>query len=85
MYLFPTIKLPAKAIEAAKKEGRTPDEFYAFRLLDATGVCVVQVQVLARKRIHYILELHSWLQAPNGWGESRSSTKSLWTSLDDCI
>ncbi|KAI6714207.1 hypothetical protein JHW43_003244 [Diplocarpon mali] len=41
MYLFPTVNLPAKAIEAAKKESRTPDEFYAFRLLDATGVCVV--------------------------------------------
>lgn len=41
MYLFPTINLPAKAVEAAKKEGRSPDEFYAFRLLDATGVCVV--------------------------------------------
>ncbi|CZT45841.1 ALT1 Putative alanine transaminase (glutamyc pyruvic transaminase) [Rhynchosporium secalis] len=41
MYLFPTIKLPQKAIEAAKKENRSPDEFYAFRLLDATGVCVV--------------------------------------------
>jgi len=41
MYLFPTIKLPTKAVEAAKKEGRSPDEFYAFRLLDATGVCVV--------------------------------------------
>lgn len=41
MYLFPTITLPAKAVEAAKKEGRTPDEFYASRLLDATGVCVV--------------------------------------------
>jgi alanine transaminase len=41
MYLFPTITLPAKAIEQAKKEGRTPDEFYSFRLLDATGVCVV--------------------------------------------
>ncbi|CAG8951304.1 hypothetical protein HYFRA_00008054 [Hymenoscyphus fraxineus] len=41
MYLFPTINLPQKAIEAAKKEGRAPDEFYAFRLLDATGVCVV--------------------------------------------
>lgn len=41
MYLFPTISLPEKAIEAAKKEGRTPDEFYCFRLLDATGVCMV--------------------------------------------
>ncbi|KAH7381160.1 pyridoxal phosphate-dependent transferase [Phaeosphaeria sp. MPI-PUGE-AT-0046c] len=41
MYLFPTIKLPQKAIEQAKKEGREPDEFYCFRMLDATGVCVV--------------------------------------------
>ncbi|KAJ4419769.1 alanine transaminase [Gnomoniopsis sp. IMI 355080] len=41
MYLFPTIKLSAKAAEAAKAEGRTPDEFYAMRLLEATGVCVV--------------------------------------------
>lgn len=41
MYLFPTIHLPQKAIEQAKKEGRKPDEFYCFRMLDATGVCVV--------------------------------------------
>jgi alanine transaminase len=41
MYLFPTINLPPKAIAQAEKEGRKPDEFYAFRLLDATGVCVV--------------------------------------------
>ena len=41
MYLFPTINLPQKAIEAAKKENRSPDEFYCLRMLDATGVCVV--------------------------------------------
>jgi alanine transaminase len=41
MYLFPTINLPPKAVEAAKKASRSPDEFYAFRLLDATGICVV--------------------------------------------
>ncbi|KAI9818771.1 MAG: hypothetical protein M1827_007591 [Pycnora praestabilis] len=41
MYLFPTITVPTKAQEQGKKEGRKPDEFYAFRLLDATGVCVV--------------------------------------------
>jgi len=41
MYLFPTIKLPKKAIAQAKKENRPADEFYASRLLDATGVCVV--------------------------------------------
>ncbi|KAI0969517.1 alanine transaminase-like protein [Xylaria arbuscula] len=41
MYLFPTIHVPAKAAEAAKAEGRSPDEFYCLRLLEATGVCVV--------------------------------------------
>ncbi|KAJ5287427.1 hypothetical protein N7478_003113 [Penicillium angulare] len=41
MYLFPTINLPAKAIEAAKSEGRAADEFYCLAMLDATGVCVV--------------------------------------------
>ena len=41
MYLFPTITLPKKAIEQAEKEGRSADEFYALRMLDATGVCTV--------------------------------------------
>ncbi|KAH6894262.1 pyridoxal phosphate-dependent transferase [Thelonectria olida] len=41
MYLFPTIKLPAKVAEAAAEEGRTADEFYCMRLLEATGICVV--------------------------------------------
>jgi len=41
MYLFPTIKLPEKAIQAAKEADRKPDEFYCLRLLDATGICVV--------------------------------------------
>lgn len=41
MYLYPTIHIPRKAAEQAKKEGRSPDEFWCFRLLDATGICVV--------------------------------------------
>ncbi|KAK5995135.1 Glutamate pyruvate transaminase [Cladobotryum mycophilum] len=41
MYLFPTITLSPKAAEAAAAEGRTPDEFYCMRLLEATGVCVI--------------------------------------------
>ncbi len=41
MYLFPTIHVPAKAVEAAKSEGRTADEFYCMELPEATGVCVV--------------------------------------------
>jgi alanine transaminase len=41
MYLFPTIHLPQKAIDAAKETDRQPDEFYCLRLLDSTGICVV--------------------------------------------
>ncbi|KAJ5835740.1 hypothetical protein N7447_001766 [Penicillium robsamsonii] len=41
MYLFPTIHLPQKAVDAAAAEGRPADEFYCLALLDATGVCVV--------------------------------------------
>ncbi|MCJ1428915.1 hypothetical protein MMC29_006826 [Sticta canariensis] len=41
MYLFPTITIPKKAVEQAKKENRLPDEFYCFKVLDATGICVV--------------------------------------------
>ena len=41
MYLFPSITLPPKVIAAAEAVNRRPDEFYALRLLDATGVCVV--------------------------------------------
>ncbi|XP_038223374.1 alanine aminotransferase 1-like [Zerene cesonia] len=41
MYAFPQIALPPKAIEAAKKEGKAPDVYYAFRLLEQTGICIV--------------------------------------------
>jgi alanine transaminase len=41
MYIYPTIHVPQKAVEAAEKEGRKPDEFYCMRLLEATGVCLV--------------------------------------------
>jgi len=41
MYAFPQITLPAKAIEAAKAKGQQPDVFYAFELLENTGICIV--------------------------------------------
>lgn len=41
MYLFPTIKLPEKAIKAAEEKDKAADEFYCLELLDATGICVV--------------------------------------------
>ncbi|CAG8490407.1 13700_t:CDS:10 [Acaulospora morrowiae] len=41
MYLFPRIRLPRKAIEAASEAGKKPDVFYCLAMLNATGVCVV--------------------------------------------
>lgn len=41
MYAFPQLHLPPKAIEAAKKEGKPADVFYAFELLESTGICIV--------------------------------------------
>ena len=41
LYLFPRIRLPAKACEAARKVGKEPDAFYALSLLDDTGICTI--------------------------------------------
>ena len=38
MYLFPQIKFPQKAMDAAKALNKTPDAFYCLALLNATGV-----------------------------------------------
>ncbi|KAK9027720.1 hypothetical protein V6N11_067543 [Hibiscus sabdariffa] len=41
MYSFPQIRLPLKAIEAAKQAGKVPDVFYCLKLLEATGISTV--------------------------------------------
>ncbi|ORX77647.1 PLP-dependent transferase [Basidiobolus meristosporus CBS 931.73] len=41
MYLFPRIRLPAKALKAAQKAGKQPDVYYCLDMLKATGICVV--------------------------------------------
>lgn len=41
MYVFPRIELPLKAIEKARVQGQEPDVFYAFKLLESTGICVI--------------------------------------------
>ncbi|KAJ3331721.1 hypothetical protein HDU76_002384 [Blyttiomyces sp. JEL0837] len=41
MYLFPQIRLPKKAADAAYAAGKLPDELYCLELLNKTGVCVV--------------------------------------------
>ncbi|XP_035444783.1 alanine aminotransferase 2 isoform X2 [Spodoptera frugiperda] len=41
MYAFPRIELSSKAVEAAKAAGKAPDVFYAFKLLEDCGICIV--------------------------------------------
>jgi glutamate--glyoxylate aminotransferase len=41
MYSFPQLRLPPKAVEAAKAAGKAPDVFYCLRLLEATGISTV--------------------------------------------
>ena len=49
MCLFPTVEFPPAAIEAAKKESKEPDAFYASRMLDETGVCIVPGSTYGQK------------------------------------
>ena len=39
--MFPRIRLPPRAVAAARAAGKAPDAFYCLALLDATGVVVV--------------------------------------------
>ncbi|ORX46101.1 PLP-dependent transferase [Hesseltinella vesiculosa] len=41
MYLFPQLKIPQKAVDAAKEKSMAPDTFYCMAMLEATGVCVI--------------------------------------------
>jgi len=41
MYAFPRIHLPPRAVQAAKEAGMAADAFYAFGLLEATGICII--------------------------------------------
>lgn len=41
MYLFPSLYLPKKAIEEAKRQGKEPDDLYAMELLTGVGICVI--------------------------------------------
>jgi len=41
MYAFPQVHLPEKALAAAKEAGQSADVFWAFQLLEATGICII--------------------------------------------
>ncbi len=53
LYLFPRIRLPPAAIEAAHKAGKEPDALYALDLLDDTGICVVPGSGFGQKEGQY--------------------------------
>merc|ERR1719315_724690 len=41
MYAFPQVHMPEKAKEAAKAASLPADVFYAFNLLESTGICII--------------------------------------------
>lgn len=57
LYLFPRIRLPRKAYEAARAAGKEPDTFYSLALLDETGICTVSGSGFGQKEgeLHYRL------------------------------
>lgn len=57
MYSFPQIRLPLKAIEAAKKAGKAPDVFYCLKLLEATGISTVPGSGFGQKEGYFLWEL----------------------------
>lgn len=61
MYSFPQIRLPPKAIEAAKRAGKVPDVFYCLKLLEATGISTVPGSGFGQKEgyFFYLFDLIS--------------------------
>ncbi|KAI5885627.1 PLP-dependent transferase [Schizophyllum commune H4-8] len=53
LYLYPKVHLSDRAIEAARKVGKEPDAFYAMKLLDETGICVVPGSGFGQKVGHW--------------------------------
>ena len=53
LYLYPRIRLPEAAIDAARKAGKEPDTFYALNLLDDTGICVIPGSGFGQKEGQY--------------------------------
>ena len=49
MYCFPSVTMPAGAIEFAQNNGMTPDTLYSVSLLESTGICVVPASGFRQK------------------------------------
>ena len=57
MYAYPLLKFSEKAKEAAKKDGKLPDEYYCFQCLDETGVVLVAGSGFGQKDGTYHLRI----------------------------
>lgn len=59
MYSFPQIKLPPRAIEAAKQARKAPDVYYCLKLLEATGISTVPGSGFGQKDGYILIHLFS--------------------------
>lgn len=48
VFVFPSVRLPKKAVAAAEASNTQPDAFYALRLLETTGIVVVPGSVFGQ-------------------------------------
>jgi len=53
MYCFPSVEMPAGAIEEAKRQNTTPDTLYALSLLEHTGIVVVPASGFGQEKNRY--------------------------------
>ncbi|KAM0836248.1 hypothetical protein ACQ4PT_062444 [Festuca glaucescens] len=51
MFVFPSVRLPKKAIAAAEARNTKPDVFYALRLLESTGIVVLPGSVFGQRKV----------------------------------
>ncbi|XP_040521208.1 alanine aminotransferase 1-like [Gallus gallus] len=50
MYGFPRMRIPERAVKAAQERGLEADEFFCWRLLERTGICVVPGSGFGQRR-----------------------------------
>ena len=66
MYAFPQLHLPPKAIAKAKENGQAADVFYAFQLLENTGICIIPGSGFGQKPGTFHFRYHFRISLPMG-------------------
>ncbi|KAI3985637.1 hypothetical protein MKX01_033920 [Papaver californicum] len=80
MYSFPQIRLPPKAIEAAKMAGKVPDVYYCLKLLEAAGISTVPGSGFGQKEGIFHLRT-TILPCQRSWKVSRSLMMHSWKNM----